>query len=219
MSQEPVVIDARGGNLERAIADAARVLTDGYPVGLPTDTVYGLGVDPSVPGATDRIFSAKGRPRGVLLPVLVADRDQAMGIVREPGHAASVLMDAFWPGPLTIVMTRADDLDIDLGDDQLSPATGATGTVGVRCPGHPVPRLLCAAAGPLAVTSANRHGEAEATSARQVVQAFGAAIPLVLDGGECHGAPSTVVDCTGPEPALLRPGTITWDELLLVVSQ
>lgn len=217
MSQEPLVIDALGGNIERAIDAAVGVLAYGYPVGLPTDTVYGLGVDPSVPGATDRVFAAKERPRGVLLPVLVADPEQALRLVVSPSDAALALMAAFWPGPLTIVLRRTNDLDLDLGDD--GPRSSAPATVGVRCPAHPVPRLLCEAVGPLAVTSANRHGEAEATSAEQVASTFGAAVPLVLDAGICDGAPSTVVDCTGPEPLLLRPGSITWEELLLVVAE
>lgn len=184
-------------------------------MGLPTDTVYGLAVDPSVPGATDRVFAAKARPRGVLLPVLVADVDQAALVVSEPSEPARALMAAFWPGPLTIVMPRAGDLGLDLGD--LGPSVPAT--VGVRCPAHRVPRLLCATVGPLAVTSANHHGEPEATSALSVARVFGGAVPLVLDGGECNGSPSTVVDCTGPEPVLLRAGAVAWQELLLVVSQ
>lgn len=208
-------MDASGSNLAGAVAAAARLLAEGSAIGLPTDTVYGLAVDPSVPMAADRVFAVKHRPRDFLLPVLVADTAQAALVAPEPSAAASALMAAFWPGPLTIVMSRAGGMLLDLGSEPAVPAR----TVGVRCPSHPVPRLLCATVGPLAVTSANIHGQPDATTADAVAQVFGTAVPLVLDGGECKGLPSTVVDCTGPELALLRAGPLTWGELLLVVSQ
>ena len=124
-----------------------------------------------------------------------------------PGIAvARELMDAYWPGPLTLVLPARPDLGADLGDDDL--------TVGVRSPDHPVPQALCAASGPLATTSANRHGEPPLESAAAVADAFGDSVPVVLDGGPCTGSPSTVVDCTGQAIKLLREGRIPWAELL-----
>jgi L-threonylcarbamoyladenylate synthase len=103
------------------------------------------------------------------------------------------------------VLPRRPDLVADLGSDEA--------TVGVRCPAHPVPIALCRAVGPLATTSANLHGQAPLTRAEEIVATFGGAVAVVLDAGECSGSPSTVVDCTGQEPRLLREGRIPWDEV------
>src|SRR3954468_12745678 len=123
-------------------------LEAGLVVAIPTDTVYGLAADPFRPGATDRIFEAKKRPRDVELPVLVADVEQALSLCAQELVAAGArrLMERFWPGPLTLVLPRRPGLDADLGSDDL--------TIGVRCPAHVVARTLCARVGPLAVTSA-----------------------------------------------------------------
>ena len=189
---------------------AARVLADGGVVGLPTDTVYGLAADPFRPGGTDRIFRAKRRPRRVPLPVLVADEEQVLALAASVPDVARRLMERHWPGALTVVLSRRPGLGADLGDDL---GTGQA-TVGVRCPAHPVPIAVCRAAGPLATTSANLHGEAPLTRATAVGRAFGDAVPVVLDGGTCAGAPSTVVDCTGAEPRLLRHGGVSWEDVL-----
>ena len=191
---------------ESAIAEAVKALAEGLPVGIPTDTVYGLAVDPFRPGATDRIFEAKRRPRDVELPVLVASRDQALSLATAVPPLALTLMEHFWPGPLTIVVPRRPDLEADLGGDDV--------TIGIRCPDHPVPQALCREVGVLATTSANLHGEATSVTAEEVAQVFGDAVPLVLDGGACTGSPSTVVDCTGEEPKLLREGRIPWDKIV-----
>lgn len=188
-----------------AVIEAVRALGQAMPVGIPTDTVYGLAVDPFRVGATDRIFAAKRRPRDVSLPLLVAGVDQAMSVSTAVPALAVALMERFWPGALTIVVPARAGLGADLGDDDL--------TVGLRSPDHPVPLALCAAAGPLATTSANRHGEPPMTTAAEVAGAFGPAVPVVLDGGVCAGAPSTVVDCTGAELKLLREGRIPWAEI------
>jgi L-threonylcarbamoyladenylate synthase len=105
---------------------------------------------------------------------------------------------------------RDPDLQADLGDDEM--------TVGVRCPDHPVPLALCRRLGPLATTSANRHGEPTPTTAAGVAEVFGDAVPLVLDAGPCDGSPSTVVDCTGVEPKLLREGRVPWADVLAALS-
>ena len=195
---------------QAALEEALRVLAQGRPVGIPTDTVYGLAVDPFRPGATDRIFAAKRRPRDVNLPVLVSGRDQVEKLATALPEGACALMDRFWPGPLTVVLPSRPDLTADLGDDEA--------TVGVRCPAHPVPLALCRAAGPLATTSANRHGQPTLVDAAEVVATFGSAVPVVLDGGPCEGLPSTVVDCTGQEPKLLREGRVPWVEVQAVFS-
>ena len=188
-----------------AVLQAVRALAQGLPIGIPTDTVYGLAVDPFRPGATDRIFAAKRRPRDVSLPVLVTGIEQAMTVATAVPPLALELMARYWPGALTVVVPAKPGTGADLGDDEL--------TVGLRSPDHPVPLALCAAAGPLATTSANHHGEDPLTTAAAVGASFGDALPLVLDGGVCAGSPSTVVDCTGRELKLLREGRIPWAEL------
>lgn len=185
-----------------SLEPALGALAAGLAIAIPTDTVYGLAADPFRPGATDRIFEAKRRPRDVSLPVLVSGVEQALELATGVPDVALALMNHFWPGPLTIVIPGRPGLDADLGDDDA--------TVGVRCPDHPVPLALCRASGPLATTSANRHGEPTLTTAEAVEEVFGTALPVVLDGGRCSGRPSTVVDCTGMEPKLLREGRIPW---------
>src|SRR5579885_325333 len=163
-----------------AVLQAVRALAQGMPIGIPTDTVYGLAVDPFRPGATDRIFAAKRRPRDVSLPLLVSGVDQALSVSSSVPELSLELMAAYWPGPLTLVLPVRPGLGADLGDDDL--------TVGVRSPDHAVPQALCAASGPLATTSANRHGEPPLSTAGEVADAFGEAVPVVLDGGICTGS-------------------------------
>jgi tRNA threonylcarbamoyl adenosine modification protein (Sua5/YciO/YrdC/YwlC family) len=189
-----------------AVLQAVRALSQGLPIGVPTDTVYGLTVDPFRPGATDRVFAVKRRPRDVSLPLFVLGVDQALSVSTAVPALALQLMERYWPGPLTIVIPAAPGLGADLGEDEL--------TVGVRSPDHPVPQALCAATGPLATTSANRHGEPPLTSAAEVAASFGDAVPVVLDAGVCAGSPSTVVDCTGQDLKLLREGRIPWADLV-----
>jgi L-threonylcarbamoyladenylate synthase len=190
---------------QAAIEMAVKALAVADIVGLPTDTVYGLAADPFRAGATDRLFVLKRRSRAVELPVLVADEAQALALSVAVPDSAMRLMARYWPGPLTLVLPRRPDLNADLGQDDA--------TVGVRCPAHPVPRALCQVVGPLATTSANRHGEPPATTAAQLAGVFGAGVELILDAGPCVGAPSTVVDCTGQQPRLLREGRLPWLEI------
>ena len=191
---------------EACLLAALEALADGRIVGIPTDTVYGLAADPFRPGATERLFDAKRRSRDVDLPVLVATIEQAMSLTTAVPAIASTLMQRFWPGPLTLVLPRHPDLIADLGEDEA--------TIGVRCPAHPVPLALCAKGGPLATTSANLHGEPTSETAEEVVAVFGEAVAVVLDGGRRAGSPSTVVDCTGAEPRLLREGRIPWSDVV-----
>jgi len=201
-----VIVSALGDRVPApAVMAGVRALAQGLPIGIPTDTVYGLAVDPFRPGATDRIFAVKRRPRDVSVPVLVSGVEQALSLATAVPAPALELMARYWPGALTIVIPARPGLGADLGDDDL--------TVGVRCPDHPVPLALCAAVGPLATTSANRHGEPPMTTAAELDAAFGDALALVLDGGVCAGSPSTVVDCTGEELKLLREGRIAWAEI------
>ena len=188
-----------------AIKQAVEALVAGDIVGVPTDTVYGLAADPFHTGASDRLFAIKRRPRSVELPVLVANEEQALTLTIAVPAAARRLMAKYWPGALTLVLPRRPDLNADLGDDDA--------TVGLRCPAHPVPLALCEAVGPLATTSANRHGEPPATTALELASAISAGVGLVLDAGVCDGAASTVVECTGEEARLLRPGRLPWPEL------
>ncbi|MDQ1438478.1 MAG: L-threonylcarbamoyladenylate synthase [Acidimicrobiaceae bacterium] len=170
---------------------AAAALRDGSVVALPTDTVYGLAADAAQPDAVERLFELKERPHDVQVPVLVADVPQARGLAVIASSAVEGLLERFWPGPLTVVLHRLD----------------GSGTIGLRCPEHAVVRDLCRRVGPLATTSANRHGEPPVTTAAGVLDLFEGAV-AVVDGGTCAGTPSTVVDCTGPEPLLLRDGAV-----------
>jgi tRNA threonylcarbamoyl adenosine modification protein (Sua5/YciO/YrdC/YwlC family) len=193
-----------------ALARARQALEAGLLVALPTDTVYGLAVDPAQKGAADRVFAAKRRPRGVELPVLVADVEQALSLAQAPAPWVHRLMVQLWPGPLTLVVSRAPGLQIDLGDDRA--------TIGLRCPDHPVPRALCRLAGPLAVTSANHHGQPPLSTASEVAEVFGGEVEVILDGGRCAGVPSTVIDGTGPEPRCLRDGGLGWDRIVSALA-
>lgn len=177
----------------------------GEVVGVPTDTVYGLAVIPSMPGAVDRLFVAKGRPASVPVAVLVADSDSAQALAEDPFPGR--LVEDHWPGPLTLVVRRGAGVHWELGGDPT--------TIGVRCPDHALVRELCRAVGPLATTSANLHGRPSPTSAAGVAEEMsGAPVALVLDGGECAGAPSTVVDVTGDAPVVLREGPLRERDLL-----
>jgi len=189
---------------------AAAALVEGDVVAVPTDTVYGLAVDPTQPEAVARLFALKGRPEDVPLPILVGAPEQVALVAGELELAAAELAARFWPGPLTLVVPRRAEFTVDLGGQST-----ALRTVGIRCPDHPVVVALCDLLGPLAVTSANRHGQAPATTAERVEAAFpGSDGPaVVLDGGTCDGTPSTVVECRGPASRCLREGAIPWSLL------
>ncbi len=205
-----VVLDATGEPPRPAsIAAAVRALRDGDVVGLPTDTVYGLAADPWHSGAADRLFLVKGRPRRVELPVLVASEQQALDLATAVPECARRLMARFWPGALTIVLPRREDVTADLGDDDE--------TIGLRCPNHAVPLAVCRVFGPIATTSANRHGSEPVTTAAAVVANL-PGVALVLDAGPCDRPASTVVDATGEVPKLLRAGSIAWPDIMTVAS-
>lgn len=194
-----------------SIEAAADALRRGLVVVIPTDTVYGVAVDPTVDGATTRLFDAKRRPFDVRLPVLVDSVEQATEVA-DVDSRARALMARFWPGGLTIVLPMRTGVDLVLGDGAGIP------TIGVRCPNHDVPQQLCAAVGPLATTSANLHGQATPPTAAEVEGLFGDSVAVVVDGGPCQGEPSTVVDLTGTTPRLVREGTVSWSDVLGVAG-
>lgn len=202
------ILDATAGATPAtaaAIAAACDAVAAGAVIGLPTETVYGLAADPWRAGATDRLFAVKGRPRDVVLPLLVAGADQALALAGDVSGVARRLMARWWPGPLTLVLPAGvGAASADLGGDGT--------TVGVRCPDHPVARAVCRGAGPLALTSANRHGRPPVTTAAELADGL-AGVTLVLDAGVCAGEPSAVVDVTGAEPRLVRAGALDWEAL------
>ncbi len=193
-----------------AIALAVKALAGGDIIGLPTDTVYGLAADPFHTGASDRLFRLKGRPRSVELPVLVSTEDQALSLCTAVPQAARRLMKRYWPGPITLVLPRRPDLQADLGEEDA--------TIGIRCPAHPVPLAICEQIGPIATTSANRHREAALTTAQEVAESLWPELVLVLDAGTCDGVPSTVVDCTGERPKVLREGRLSEEDVAAAVE-
>jgi L-threonylcarbamoyladenylate synthase len=197
ISPPSIVPDDGAGRVE-----AIQVLKSGGIVALPTDTVYGLAVDLASPGGIERLFAAKRRPSDRAVMLLLADAEQAGGLVEWTASAAA-LAEAFWPGGLTIVVAQRPDAALP------PELTGGRSTVGLRLPDHPSPRALAASLGPLPVTSANVSGLPEASDAVEIRDQLGEAIDLILDGGHARGGPpSTVVDCSGPTTRILRDGAI-----------
>ena len=196
----PPVLDAADASSLDAALDA---LEDGLVVSVPTDTVYGLAARMDRPAGMASIFSAKGRPPGLALPVLVGRWRQARTVAASWPRSASMLAARFWPGALTVVVPVDPALGTHLGGDGKS--------VGLRLPRQKFVQALCRRAGPLATTSANVHGAPPCTTAEEVRGTFGAPdVALVIDGGTCDGEPSTVADCTVSPPSCLREGAIAW---------
>ena len=187
---------------EREITGAADVLRDGGLVAFPTETVYGLGADASSVDAVHRLFAVKGRPADHPVIVHLADAAQLSEWAADVPEAAAVLTDACWPGPLTVVVRRAPHVP--------DAVTGGLDTVGLRVPDQPVAlALLGAFGGGVAAPSANRFGRVSPTTADDVRADLGADVDVVLDGGPCRvGVESTIVDCSGAQPAILRVGGI-----------
>jgi L-threonylcarbamoyladenylate synthase len=184
-------------------AAAIAELTAGGLVAMPTDTVYGVGVALSAHDGLPRLFAAKDRPLDKAIVLLVADIEQAasVGIL---SSAARILAERFWPGGLTLVLPQRPDAGLP------AVLTGGAATIGVRIPDHDCPRAIAAVLGPLPVTSANLSGRPDTRDAAAVVTQLGDRIDLILDGGSTRGGtPSTVVDCSGDVPGILRAGAIS----------
>jgi L-threonylcarbamoyladenylate synthase len=195
-----------------AIEAAARLLTAGGVVAIPTETVYGLGALADNAEAVQRIYAIKGRPANHPVIVHLASADDLPRWARHIPPAARALADAFWPGPLTLVLPRQPSVpDI---------ITGGQDSVALRVPSQPVTRALIAAAGPLAAPSANRFGRVSPTTAEHVQAELGDAVDMILDAGPCPvGLESTIVSLLDDAPALLRPGGITVAELEAVLGR
>ncbi|MFZ5880064.1 MAG: L-threonylcarbamoyladenylate synthase [Chloroflexota bacterium] len=193
-----------------AIGQALRVLRAGGLAAFPTDTVYGLGALACDGPAVESIYAAKQRPVEKAIPVLIADLEDLDKVAAHIPDLAKKLAARFWPGPLTLVVPK---------EPTLPAAISASDTLAVRIPDHPAARALLRAAGPMAVTSANISGQPSPTDADEVLRQLNGRIPLVLDGGPTPGGiPSTLVDCLGAQPTLLRPGPLTLEQLLAALG-
>ncbi len=186
---------------------AVRILETGGLVAFPTETVYGLGADATNVDAVKKIYDVKGRPEKHPLIVHIADANAVAKWTEEFPEAAHRLAARFWPGPLTMVLRRSKAVP--------DAVTGGQDTVALRVPGHPVAlALLKAFGGAIAAPSANRFGKVSPTTAQHVYDDLGKDVDLVLDGGPCAvGIESTILDLSGPEPAILRPGGVTKEEI------
>lgn len=191
-----------------ALEAAAAILRRGGVVAVPTETLYGLAADATNEAAVRRLFAIKGRARDVAIPVIGADRAQVEACVGALGAAGGRLADAFWPGPLSLVVRAAPGLPRAL--------LGGGDTVAVRVSSHPVAGALARALGkPITATSANRSGHEPAARPEDVLRELREAIDAILDAGACAGgAPSTIVDVTGDVPRLVRAGAVAWDRVL-----
>lgn len=197
----------------QSVAEAATLLRDGKLVAFPTETVYGLGGDATNERAVAAIFEAKGRPQFNPLISHVLDAAGAQQFVRW-SETAERLAARFWPGPLTLVLPRAEGSPISLL------ATAGLDTVAIRAPSHPVAQALIRAAGrPVAAPSANRSGAISPTRAEHVAESLGNKVPMILDGGPCLvGVESTVLDLSTATPTLLRPGGATREAIEAVIG-
>lgn len=191
---------------EETIAKAARAIRDGLVVAYPTDTLYGLAVDPRNTAAVRRLFELKGRAGNSPLPLIAADADQAR-LAGDVSGVGARLAQRWWPGPLTIVVRAASVI--------ASETLGGGKTVGIRVPDHPIAVALARAAGfCITATSANLSGTAAPSTAAEVAAALPRA-DVILDGGASPGgAPSTIVDVSSSAIALVRAGAVSWDRVL-----
>ena len=195
-----------------AIPKAAAGVREGRLVVLPTDTLYGVGADAFLPDAVHALLAAKGRGTDMPPPVLVPETRTVDGLATEVPAYARALVEAFWPGPLTVVLRAQPSLMWDLGE------TG--GTVALRMPDDPVALALLREVGPMAVSSANRTGHPASRTVVEAASQLGAAVEFYLDGGPVTGGlASTIVDCTREEPVFLRVGALSEAEVMDVVER
>ncbi|MBD5829346.1 L-threonylcarbamoyladenylate synthase [Janibacter melonis] len=197
----PVVDATSPDSREDAITTTADAVRAGEVVVIPTDTVYGIGCDAFSAEAVQAVLDAKGRGRDMPPPVLVPDQRTLDGLARDVPAWVRDLVEAEWPGPLTVVVHAQPSLHWDLGETR--------GTVALRMPDDELALAVLAEVGPMAVTSANRTGEPPARTAVEAASQLGASVAVYLDGGpRPSGEPSTIVDCTGDEPVILRSGAL-----------
>ncbi|WP_405019227.1 L-threonylcarbamoyladenylate synthase [Kitasatospora sp. NBC_00070] len=201
---------ADAGDRETGLREAASAIRRGELVVLPTDTLYGIGADAFSPEAVGALLDAKGRGRNMPSPVLVGSPTTLHGLVTDFSEQAWELVDAFWPGGLTLVAKHQPSLRWDLGDTR--------GTVAVRMPLHPVALELLNNVGPMAVSSANRTGGPSPSTCDDAFSQLGDSVAVYLDGGNADfGTASSIVDVTGKVPVLLRAGAISAEQLREVV--
>ncbi|MEU9082339.1 L-threonylcarbamoyladenylate synthase [Streptomyces sp. NPDC048357] len=192
------------------LREAASAVRRGELVVLPTDTLYGIGADAFSPEAVHDLLAAKGRGRGMPTPVLIGSPNTLHGLVTDFSEQAWELVDAFWPGALTLVAKHQPSLAWDLGDTE--------GTVAVRMPLHPVAIELLTEVGPMAVSSANLSGQPAPEDCDAAREMLGDSVSVYLDGGPTPGIqPSSIVDVTGKVPVLLREGALSAEQLREVV--
>lgn len=198
---------------EESIKKAADIIKSGGIVGVPTETVYGLGANALDEHAVGKIFEAKGRPKDNPMIVHVSCMEEIKPLVKEIPESAKLLAEKFWPGPLTIIMKKTD---------LVPPVTsGNLDTVAIRMPSHEVMREIIKKSGcPIAAPSANLSGSPSPTNAKYVYDDMNGKIPLIIDGGESNvGLESTVITLAGDKPRLLRPGGVTPEELEEVLGE
>jgi len=195
-----------------AIHRAVELLRRGGLVAFPTETVYGLGALPTNDDAVSAMFAAKGRPADHPVIVHLADASQLRNWARDIPETAQRLAAAFWPGPLTMILRRSDQAS--------AVVSGGLDTIGLRVPAHPIARqLLNELSGAIAAPSANRFGRVSPTTAQHVLAELSGRIDLILDGGPCEvGLESTIVDLSGQQPAVLRPGGVTLEQITKVLG-
>jgi len=193
--------------MEQQIEQAIEILKRGGIVAFPTDTVYGLGANALEEGAVLRVYEAKGRPRHLALPLLLADISQIAAVARPVPEIAWRLAQRFLPGGLTLVLHKASSVS--------TVVSGGGEKIAVRVPKHPVPLALIEGLGaPITGTSANLTGSPSPATAEEVHQQMGDRVDLVIDGGRCPGGmDSTVLDLTGETPRILREGAISREEI------
>ena len=197
-------------NHSEALPSALKILRAGGLVAFPTDTVYGLGALAFDDTAIESIYKAKDRPIEKAIPILIGDLSDLYKVSDDIPNMALRFATRFWPGPLTCILPKKQTLPL---------AVSATSTVAVRIPDHADARALLRAAGAMAVTSANISGQPNPSTAQEVYDQLNGRIPLILDGGKTRGGvPSTLVDCTGEKPVVLREGPISLDELLAALK-
>lgn len=201
------VFDCSTESMRReGLAKAAEALRDGRLVVFPTDTLYGIGADAFNRDAVERLLAAKGRGRHMPPPVLVGDTRTIDGLAIDVPDYVRALVEALWPGPLTVVLKAQPSLTWDLGD--------TNGTVALRMPDDELALALLREVGPMAVSSANVTGWPAARTMVEAATQLGSAVFVYLDGGPVgEGLPSTILDCTGPVPVILREGALTPEQL------